>query len=91
MRLVEPALALGNMVVLKPATNSALMGGLVIAKLFEEAGLPDGVLNVVTGSGSEVRSPISGHEDANFVSFTGSSEVGREVGKQAIEHFAFPP
>lgn len=90
MRLVAPAIALGNTVVLKPASNSALMGGLVIARLFEEAGLPDGILNVITGSGSEVGTPIAGHEDADFVSFTGSSEVGREVGKQAIEHFAFP-
>lgn len=90
MRLVAPALALGNTVVLKPASNSALMGGLVIARLFEEAGVPDGVLNIVTGSGSEVGSAIASHEDADFFSFTGSSEVGREVGKQAIENFVFP-
>ncbi|MFC6724423.1 aldehyde dehydrogenase family protein, partial [Halobium palmae] len=54
MRAVAPAIAAGNSVVLKPATNSPITGGLLFAKLFEETDLPRGVLNVVTGRGSEI-------------------------------------
>src|SRR5699024_7425182 len=54
MRSVAPALALGNTVVLKPASDTPLSGGLLLAKIFESAGLPAGALNVVVGSGSEI-------------------------------------
>ncbi|MEW5208281.1 aldehyde dehydrogenase family protein, partial [Bacillus cereus] len=54
MRAVAPAIATGNAVVIKPATNTPITGGLVFGKLFEEAGLPDGLVNVVTGRGSDI-------------------------------------
>lgn len=73
-----PALAAGNTVVIKPASLSP---GVVhqMAKALAEAGLPDGVINVVTGSGSEVGGTITSHESVDAVSFTGSTEVGHTV------------
>ena len=50
-----PALALGNTVVLKPSEETPLAGGLMVAEIFEEAGVPPGVLNVITPSGEDVR------------------------------------
>lgn len=90
MRVVAPALATGNAVVLKPAEDTPLLGGLVIAKAFEEAGLPDGLLNVVTGTGLPTGEAVATSSTPRVISFTGSSEVGREVGKQAVENFAYP-
>ncbi len=90
MRAVAPAIALGNSVVLKPSTHTAVVGGLALARLFDEAGLPAGVLNVVTGEGSTVGEAVAGHPTPSVVSFTGSSEVGREVGATAVEGFATP-
>ena len=90
MRAVAPALALGNAVVLKPAEETSITGGLLLAQLFEMAGLPEGVLNVVPGPGSEVGDAIAGHKDANVVSFTGSTQVGQQVAQRAGEHVALP-
>ncbi|MFT4922700.1 MAG: aldehyde dehydrogenase (NAD+) [Haloarculaceae archaeon] len=90
VRAVAPALALGNAVVLKPATNTPLSGGLAVARIFEAAGLPDGLLNVVTGYGSEIGDRVAGHPDADVVAFTGSTEVGRHVAKQAVDALALP-
>jgi aldehyde dehydrogenase (NAD+) len=90
MRAVAPAVALGNGVVLKPAEETSITGGLLIAELFEMAGLPDGVLNVVPGPGSEVGDAIAGHPDADVVSFTGSTAVGKQVARRAGEHVALP-
>ncbi|WP_135852769.1 aldehyde dehydrogenase family protein [Halorussus salinus] len=90
MRAVAPALALGNAVVLKPSTHTAIVGGLALASLFEEAGLPDGVLNVVTGEGSAIGETVAGHPAASVVSFTGSTEVGRKVGATAAEELSLP-
>ncbi|UPW00585.1 aldehyde dehydrogenase family protein [Halorussus gelatinilyticus] len=90
MRAVAPALALGNAVVLKPSTHTAVVGGLALASLFEEAGLPDGVLNVVTGEGSAIGETVAGHPAASVVSFTGSTEVGRRVGATAAEQLSLP-
>ncbi len=90
IRVVAPAIALGNAVVLNPASPTPVTGGLIIAKLFEEAGLPEGVLNVVTGSGSEAGDRVSAHPASDVVAFTGSTEVGRLVAQNAIEHFALP-
>ena len=86
MRAVAPAIAAGNSVVLKPATNTPIVGGLLIAKLFEEAGLPDGVLNVVTGRGSEIGDRVASHPASDVVAFTGSTEVGRRVAAAAGEN-----
>jgi aldehyde dehydrogenase (NAD+) len=83
-RSVAPALALGNAVVLKPASDTPLVGGLLLAKVFEEAGLPAGVLNVVVGSGSEIGDHFVASPVPSFVSFTGSTPVGQNVGKIAV-------
>ncbi|QLH83324.1 aldehyde dehydrogenase family protein [Halosimplex pelagicum] len=88
MRAVAPALATGNAVILKPATNTPITGGLLFAKLFEEVGLPAGVLNVVTGSGSDIGDRVAGHPESDVVTFTGSTEVGRHVAAVAGENLA---
>ena len=75
---VAPALAMGNTVVAKPAATTPL-ATLEVARLFAEAGVPDGVLNVVTGRGSEIGDALVGHADVSRVAFTGSSDVGRHV------------
>ncbi|WP_049970521.1 aldehyde dehydrogenase family protein [Haladaptatus cibarius] len=90
MRVVAPAIALGNSVVLKPSTSTAITGGLALAKLFDEAGLPDGVLNVVTGKGSEIGTAVASHPTPSVISFTGSTEVGREVGAAAARQLSVP-
>ncbi len=83
MRSVAPALVLGNAVVLKPASDTPVTGALLIAKIFEEAGLPAGLLNVVVGSGSEIGDYVVEHPTPSLVSFTGSTEVGKHVGALA--------
>jgi succinate-semialdehyde dehydrogenase / glutarate-semialdehyde dehydrogenase len=75
---VAPALAMGNAVVAKPAATTPL-ATLDVARIFAEAGVPDGVLNVVTGRGSEIGDALVGHPDVRRVAFTGSTEVGRHV------------
>ncbi|SFR63528.1 aldehyde dehydrogenase family protein [Halogeometricum limi] len=88
LRAVAPAIALGNTVVLKPASNTPVTGGLLLAKLFEKAGLPDGVLNVVTGRGSDIGDRVAGHPESDAVAFTGSTDVGRGVAATAAENLA---
>jgi succinate-semialdehyde dehydrogenase/glutarate-semialdehyde dehydrogenase len=75
---VAPALAAGNTVVAKPAATTPL-ATLEIARLFAEAGVPDGVLNVITGRGSEIGDSLVGHPDVRRIAFTGSTPVGRHV------------
>ena len=82
-RSIAPALALGNAVVLKPASDTPITGGLLLAKVFEEAGLPKGLLNVVVGSGSEIGDAIVEHKAPSLVSFTGSTSVGQHIGELA--------
>jgi gamma-glutamyl-gamma-aminobutyraldehyde dehydrogenase len=79
-----PALATGNTVVIKPASTTSL-SLLRIAELGAEAGLPDGVLNVVTGPGEIVGEAIGRHPDIDCVAFTGSTEVGRRFLRYAAE------
>ncbi|WP_436929116.1 aldehyde dehydrogenase family protein [Halosimplex halobium] len=88
MRAVAPALAAGNAVVIKPATNTPITGGLLFAKLFEDAGLPAGLLNVVTGHGSDIGDAVAGHPESDMVAFTGSTAVGRQVAATAGENLA---
>ncbi|WP_408960213.1 aldehyde dehydrogenase family protein [Natrinema sp. 74] len=88
MRAVAPAIAAGNTVVLKPATNTPVVGGLLFARLFEEVGFPDGVLNVVTGRGSEIGDRVASHPESDVVAFTGSTPVGRRVAAAAGENLA---
>lgn len=83
-RSVAPALALGNAVVLKPASDTPFSGGLVLAKVFEEAGLPAGVLSVVPGAGSEIGDYFVEHRTPSLISFTGSTPVGQAVGRTAV-------
>jgi aldehyde dehydrogenase (NAD+) len=83
MRSIAPALAVGNTVVLKPSSATPVSGGLLIAELFEEAGLPGGVLNVIVGKGAEIGDLMVSHPAARAISFTGSTEVGRRVAEVA--------
>ncbi|MDO5512530.1 aldehyde dehydrogenase family protein [Corynebacterium sp.] len=84
MRSVAPALACGNAVVLKPASDTPLVGGLLFGKIFEAAGLPQGVLNVVVGAGSEIGDYFVENEVPSLISFTGSTPVGQNVGAKAV-------
>ncbi|MDM1301151.1 aldehyde dehydrogenase family protein [Acinetobacter indicus] len=84
MRSVAAALALGNTVVLKPASDTPITGGLLLAKLFEEAGAPMGSLSVLAGAGSEIGDYFVEHEVPKLISFTGSTEVGKRVGQLAV-------
>ncbi len=79
---VAPALASGNTVVAKPAATTPL-ATLEVARLFSEAGVPDGVLNVVTGRGSVIGDALVSHPDVRRVAFTGSTAVGRNVARLA--------
>ncbi len=81
-RAVAPALATGNAVVLKPDPRTPLTGGFIIARIFEEAELPKGVLQVLPG-GAEAGEAICTDPDIAMVTFTGSSHVGRRIGELA--------
>jgi vanillin dehydrogenase len=83
VRSIATALATGNGVVVKPATHTPVTGGLLFASIFEEAGLPKGLLNVVVGKGSEIGDDIVNHPIPRLISFTGSTEVGRRIGELA--------
>ncbi|MBK5003812.1 aldehyde dehydrogenase family protein [Pseudomonas sp. S32] len=82
-RSLAPALALGNAVVVKPASDTPVTGGLLLARIFEEAGLPAGVLSVVVGSGAEIGDDFVLHPVPSFISFTGSTPVGQNIARQA--------
>ena len=82
MRSIGPALALGNAVVLKPDANTPVTGGVVIARLFEEAGLPDGLLHVLPGGAAEGQA-LAADPNIRMISFTGSTAAGRLVGETA--------
>ena len=77
---IAPGLMAGNSVVLKPATQGSLCG-LYLARVFEKAGVPAGVLNTITGRGSEIGDYITTHKGINFINFTGSTEVGTGISK----------
>lgn len=75
---IAPALIAGNSVVLKPATQGSL-SGLYLAKIFEQAGVPAGVLNTITGRGSVIGDYIVKHPEVDFINFTGSTEIGSRI------------
>ena len=81
-RAVAPALAMANAVVLKPDVQSSIVGGVVFARLLEEAGLPKGLFHVLPGAADTgaalVKEPL-----VNMISFTGSTRIGRQVGSVA--------
>jgi betaine-aldehyde dehydrogenase len=81
---IFPAMAAGNTVVMKPAKETPL-SAFELAKLCEEAGLPPGVLNVVTGRGAEIGTPLIQHPDVRMVCLTGDTETGKLVMKSAAE------
>jgi len=85
IRAVAPALALGNAVILKPDPRTAVAGGVVFARIFEEAGLPAGVLQVLPG-GSEVGEALVTEPAVQTIAFTGSTRAGRAVGALAGQH-----
>jgi phenylacetaldehyde dehydrogenase len=78
-------LAVGCTIVLKPAEITP-MSMLYLMQLWREAGLPDGVINVVTGKGSSIGSHLASHPDIDKLSFTGSTPVGQQVGQAAINN-----
>lgn len=80
---IAPALATGNTVVLKPAETTPLTA-LKLAELFKDAGLPDGVVNIVTGFG-DTGEAIVRHEDVDKIAFTGSTPVGKKIHEIALE------
>ena len=75
---VAPALAFGNTIVLKPAEQTPLTA-IRLGELALEAGVPEGVVNVVTGFGDEAGQALAQHEDVDKIAFTGSTEVGRKI------------
>ncbi|MEU1161580.1 aldehyde dehydrogenase family protein [Streptomyces sp. NPDC005921] len=83
---LAPALAAGNTVVVKPSehTSASL---LALAPLFEEAGFPPGVVNVVTGFGPTAGGPLTEHPDVAKVTFTGSTETGRRIARTCADRF----
>src|SRR3984885_10649244 len=85
IRSVAPALALGNAVVLKPDPRTSVSGGVVLARVFEEAGLPDGLLHVLPG-GPDVGEELITDPLVRIISFTGSTAAGRRVGELAARH-----
>ena len=79
---IAPALIAGNVVMFKPPTQGSI-SGLLLAKAFEEAGLPAGVFNTITGRGSEIGDYIIEHKEVNFINFTGSTPIGERIGRLA--------
>lgn len=82
---LAPALAAGNAVVHKPSEKTPISALRFAELLAERTDLPDGVYNVVSGRGSEVGKALTDHEGVDKLAFTGSTEVGREIGRQAAE------
>lgn len=84
-RSIAPALAVGNAVVVKPSEESPVTGGLLLASIYEEAGLPPGLLNVVNGHPNEIGDAFTLHDIPRLISFTGSTRVGRHVASLAAQ------
>jgi len=85
-RKLVPALMAGNTALLKPASQTPGVGEAVM-RIFHDAGLPDPVLQFVTGSGSELSRALVGHPNVRAVTFTGSTAVGRQIAKMAATNF----
>lgn len=84
-RGIAPALAAGCTIVAKPAEQTPFTA-LMLAELLHEAGLPDGVLNVVTGTGADVGAPLVAHPDVDHITFTGSVATGQRVMRSAADN-----
>ena len=85
IRAVAPALAVGNAVVLKPDPRTAVCGGVTIARVFELAGLPEGILHMLPGDGA-AGATLTEHPDIAMIQFTGSTNAGKKVGEAASRH-----
>jgi aldehyde dehydrogenase (NAD+) len=83
-RSIAPALALGNAVVVKPADDTPVTGGLLLARIYEAAGLPPGLLNIVIGEVADIGDAFTLHRIPKFISFTGSTRIGRHIGSLAM-------
>jgi len=81
---IFPAVLSGNTVVFKPATDTPKTAATLV-EIMMEAGVPEGVVNIVHGTGSEVGSAITSHPDVDLISFTGSTAVGKQIQKDASE------
>jgi benzaldehyde dehydrogenase (NAD) len=79
IRAVAPALAMGNAVILKPDVATAFSGGIVIARLFEDVGLPIGALQVLPGD-ADTGAALVEDPNVSMISFTGSTAAGRKLG-----------
>lgn len=84
---IAPAIIAGNTVIFKPASNTSLIS-IKIMELFEQAGVPPGVINMVTGPGGVIGNAIGSHQKIKAVSFTGSTSVGLGLGKAVSERGA---
>lgn len=84
MRSVVTAIACGNTVVLKPASDTPVTGGTLLGKLFEEAGAPAGTLNVIVGTGQDIGDYFVQHRIPCMISFTGSTAIGKRVAALAV-------
>ena len=84
-RTLAPALAVGNAVVIKPASDTPVTGGLIFAKLMEEAGVPAGLVSVIPGAGSDIGNALICHDAPRVISFTGSTPVGRKIAETASQ------
>jgi benzaldehyde dehydrogenase (NAD) len=85
IRSVAPALALGNAVLLKPDPRTAISGGVTLMRIFEEAGLPAGLLQLLPGGG-DIGAAVVEAPEVRIVSFTGSTAASRKVGQAAARH-----
>lgn len=83
---LAPALVCGNTVVFKPASDTPLCAQMLV-EILVEAGIPQGVLNLVHGRGREVGTPLASHSKVDLISFTGSSEAGKEIARIGAEQF----
>jgi benzaldehyde dehydrogenase (NAD) len=85
LRSVAPALAVGNAVVLKPDPRTSVVGGVLLARVFEEAGLPEGLLHVLPG-GAEIGKALVTHPDVPVLAFTGSTRAGQAIATAAAPY-----
>ncbi|GAB4072985.1 benzaldehyde dehydrogenase [Barrientosiimonas marina] len=90
IKSVAPAIGAGNGVVLKAHEETPIMGGTLIASIFEQAGIPDGLFNVVATDISEIGDHFVEHPIPRIMSFTGSTKVGSHIGQLAIKNFKKP-
>lgn len=90
VKSVAPALGAGNGIVLKPHEDSPITGGTLIGKIFEEAGVPKGLLNVVVADIKEIGDAFVEHPIPRIISFTGSTSVGSYIGQVAVKNFKKP-